>query len=412
MLLNQTAQGDTLQVDTLNTQVTQTDTIVKPISPLDTAKITFDFKDADVRDVLRAIGIQAGVNIVVDKSVEGTITVHLENIQLEQGLKVMLEASGFSLEKEEGYYLVKKLAMKQKKEIFATSDHLTLNIENVPITELIREIANQSKINIVTDQTVSGEISGILYEVPLEKGLATLLSANGFILRKSGGIYEVTRASGPPGRRKGLSVTVDNERLVSLDVSDADIGDVLDEISAQADLSVVQYGQVQGPVNTRMNKVPLDAALALLFQGTNFTYRKVGDIYLVGDKNLTSPAASALTSSKLIPLSYIKADLVPQFLPRMIPPENVKVVKEQNAILVFGTEDMINLTEDFINTIDLESPQVLIEAMIVEYSKSAMREIGFRGIYSRPDSANKLFPQLSYTTSGADLNDILDKISE
>ena len=77
---------------------------------IDTTNITFDFKDADVRDVLRAIGIQAGVNIVVDQTVEGNITVHLENVGLEDGLRMMLEANGFSLEKEVDYYLVKKLA--------------------------------------------------------------------------------------------------------------------------------------------------------------------------------------------------------------------------------------------------------------------------------------------------------------
>ncbi len=379
---------------------------------VDTAKITFDFKEADVRDVLRAIGIQAGVNIVVDKDVQGKITVHLEKVPLEQGLKMMLEANGFSLERKENYYLVKKRVKECLKEIKVSDGKLSLNVKNVPVDELLRDVASQSKLNIVADQTVSGEISGILYDVPLEKGLSTLLSANGFILKKSGGIYEVSRAGGKPGRRKGLSVSVTSEKLVSLDVSDADIGDILDEISRQANLNVVRYGEVRGAVNAKLNNVALDDALSILFQGTNFTFRKLDDIYLVGDKSLTSPAAAALTSSKLIPLRYIKADIVPQFLPKMIPAENVKVVKEQNAILVFGTEDLINQAENFIKTIDLSSPQVLIEAVIVEYSKSAITELGLHGLYTRPDTINRLFPHLTYSASSDDLNDILDKIGK
>ena len=134
---------------------------------------------------------------------------------------------------------------------------------------------------------------------------------------------------------------MDNGFLVSLNVSDADIGDVLDEISHQANLSIIRYGDVRGAINAKMANVPLEDALSLLFQGTNFTFRKQDDIYLVGEKSLTSPAAAALTSSQLIPLRYIKADIVPQFLPAMIPAANVKVVKEQNAILIFGTEDLI-----------------------------------------------------------------------
>ena len=379
---------------------------------IDTSKITFDFIDADVRDVLRAIGIQSGVNIVVDKSVEGTITVHLEKVSLTEGLNMMLKANGYTLEQRENYFFVKKMEKERRKDITATAKRITLDVKNIPADELIRDIATQSKINIVADQTVTGDITGILYDVPLERGLSSLLSANGFILKKSGGIYEVTKAGGQPGRRKGLSVTVDSELLVSLNISDADIGDVLDEISHQANLSVVRYGDVRGAINAKMDNVPLEEALSLLFQGTNFTFRKQDDIYLVGEKSLTSPAAAALTSSQLIPLKYIKADIVPQFLPAMIPAANVKVVKEQNAILVFGTEDLISHAEEFVKTIDLPSPQVQIEAVIVEFSKSASKEIGLSGLYSRPDSINRLFPRLTYSASGDDLNDVLEKIGE
>lgn len=381
-------------------------------APVDTSKITFDFIDADIRDVLRAIGVQAGVNFIVDKDVQGNITVHLEKVGLEEGLRMTLQANGFSLEKRDNYFLVKKMEKEQIKDITATQDRITLNVKNVPVDELLRDIAEQSKLNIISDQTVTGDISGILYDVPIDKGLSSLLSAHGFILKRSAGIYEVTKAGGQPGRRKGLSVTVDDEQLVSLNVSDGDIGDILDEISHQAGLSVVRYGEVRGSVNAKMDKVPLENALSLLFQGTSFTYRRVDDIYLVGDKSLASPAAAALTSTKLIPLKHIKADIVPQFLPQTIPAENVKVVKEQNAILMFGTEDLISQAENFISTIDLPSPQVLIEAVIVEFSKSAITEIGFRGLFSRPDSVNRLFPQLTYSASGDDLNDILDKIGE
>lgn len=381
-------------------------------SEIDTSRVTFDFEDADIKDVLRALGIQAGINIIVDKSVEGKITVHLENINLDEGLEMMLQANGFELERRENYYFVKKMEKERKKSISVSDNRISLDIKNVPVDELIRDIASQGEINIVADQTVTGDISGILHNVPLEKGLSSLLSANGFMLKKSAGIYEVTKAGGQPGRRKGLSVTVSNERMVSLDVSDADIGDILDEISVQAELSVVRYGDVRGAVNAKLENVPLDEVFSLLFQGTNFTFRKVDGIYLVGDKSLTSPAAAALTSSRLIPLRYIKADLVPQFLPKTIPPENVKVVKEQNAILLFGTEDLISQAEDFIKTIDLPSPQVLIEAVIVEYSKGVSRELGFRGLFSKPDSVKTLFPELKYSASGGELNEILDRVSD
>lgn len=379
---------------------------------LDTTRITFDFKDADVRDVLRTIGVQCGINIVVDKDVQGKITVHLENVVVEEGLSMMLVANGFSLEKRENYYFVRKGEKERKKEITASKDRLTLDVKNIPIDELIRDISSQSKINFVTDQTVQGEINGLLYDVPLERGLATLLSANGFILRKSGTIYEITKAGGQPGRRKGLSVTVDTAKYVTLNVSDADIGDILDEIAGQAGLNIVRYGDVRGVVNAKLDRVQLDEALGLIFQGTNYIYRKTDGIYLIGDKSLTSPAASALTSTELISLKFIKADVVPALLPPTIPAANIKVVKEQNAIMIFGTEDLIRQTKQFISSIDLISPQILIEAVVVEFSRSALREIGFSGGYVRPDTTRRLFPRLSVGTKGDDINKVVQDLGD
>lgn len=379
---------------------------------IDTSKITFDFKEVDVREMLRAISIQTGVNIIVDKNVQGKITAHLEKIGLAGGLQSLLQANGFTMEQQDNYFLVKPLEKERRKDITATLDRLTLDVKNIPIDELLRSIAGQTRLNIVADQTVTGEISGILYDVPLERGLASLLSANGYILKKSAGIYEVTKAGGQPGRRKGLSVTVDKDRLVTLNVSDADLGDILDDISAQADLNVVRYGDIRGAVNAKIDKVPLENAFSLLFQGTNFTYRQLDGIYLIGDKSVSSPAAAALTSSKLISLKHIKADQVPQFLPQGMGGENLKIVKEQNALLVFGTEDIIARLENFIKTIDLPTPQVIIEAMIVEYSKAASRELGFRGLYSRSDTTSRLFPRLTYAASGSELNEILNRIGE
>ncbi len=56
-------------------------------------------------DVLRAIGIQSAVNIVVDKNFEGSITVYLGKVTSEQGLKKLLEANGFLRRKKRIIFL-------------------------------------------------------------------------------------------------------------------------------------------------------------------------------------------------------------------------------------------------------------------------------------------------------------------
>ena len=52
--------------------------------------VSFDFKDADVRDVLRILSDISGFNMVVAKNVEGSVTLKLNNIPWDQALDIVL----------------------------------------------------------------------------------------------------------------------------------------------------------------------------------------------------------------------------------------------------------------------------------------------------------------------------------
>ncbi len=58
--------------------------------------VSFDFKDADIRDVLRILADVSGFNFVVSKDVKekGTVTLKLSNVPWDQALDVVLEDSG------------------------------------------------------------------------------------------------------------------------------------------------------------------------------------------------------------------------------------------------------------------------------------------------------------------------------
>ena len=56
--------------------------------------VSFDFKDADVRDVLRILSDISGFNMVIAKNVEGSVTLKLNNIPWDQALDLVLEDAG------------------------------------------------------------------------------------------------------------------------------------------------------------------------------------------------------------------------------------------------------------------------------------------------------------------------------
>jgi type IV pilus assembly protein PilQ len=62
--------------------------------------VSVDFKDADIRQVLRIISLKSGVDIVAGPDVEGLVTIKLTDVPWEQALGIILRTYGFTYERE------------------------------------------------------------------------------------------------------------------------------------------------------------------------------------------------------------------------------------------------------------------------------------------------------------------------
>ncbi|MBI3306218.1 MAG: secretin and TonB N-terminal domain-containing protein [Candidatus Omnitrophica bacterium] len=67
----------------------------------DPNNITLDFKDADIKTVLRVMSLKSRVNIVAGPEVRGTITIRLEDVPWEKALEVVLRTYGYVYERDE-----------------------------------------------------------------------------------------------------------------------------------------------------------------------------------------------------------------------------------------------------------------------------------------------------------------------
>ena len=69
-------------------------------------RVLLSFKDADIKDVLQALSIKAGVNIVIDEGVSKKITLVLNNVTAKEALEMITKASGLAYEKWNNGYIV------------------------------------------------------------------------------------------------------------------------------------------------------------------------------------------------------------------------------------------------------------------------------------------------------------------
>lgn len=78
-------------------------------APSVVTKISMDFENAALKDVLKAFSRQSGINFISSNIIEGkVVTVYLNNVTTEEALYAILEANGLAYEKEAGnVYLIK-----------------------------------------------------------------------------------------------------------------------------------------------------------------------------------------------------------------------------------------------------------------------------------------------------------------
>lgn len=402
----------------------------------DTVKLqtmSLDVKDTDIKDVIRMISKGYGLNIILDREVTGKVTLHLTDAPIIEGLTTLAESNGWELAKEGRVYRIRKPVAEKKFSIRYSRGKLTVDIQNIDVIDFIKEISSKTAMSIVPDSKIKGKVSGKLYNVPLEDGLKALLEGSGFKVTKRKNIYRVSQEELTTGgifdkaakRRisrkagKGVFYVECSKDYLTIDVLNGNLQDVINAISEQGEIEIIIYGRLSGEVNARLNNIPLTKGLALLLGGTKFTFVQKDNVILIGDRNTATPSGKALSKSELIHLKHIKADEVPKILPKNIPAHNVKVIKEQNALLVSGTSEDIVKIREFLETIDIPIPQVVIDVVVVEYSRDVDKDFGFEfeGNFNETEEQKTTgsnffsFPELVVKRKGKRAKDVLKALT-
>jgi type IV pilus assembly protein PilQ len=394
--------------------------------------LSLDVKETDIGDAIRMISKGYGLNIILDREVTGKITLHLTDVPILEGLNTLAKSNNWELVKEGSVFRIRKPVEKESAIIRFSKDKLTVDVQNMDVLDFIKEISSKTAVSIVADNSLSGKVNGKLYDVSLDDGIKAILSGSGFGVSKKRNIYYVTqgttstpqtpsydRMRRPQSQGNKNTIECVDGRL-TIDVVDGPLAEVMNTISEQCNVQMVTYEKLAGEVDAKLNNIPLTEALALLLGGTRFTFVQRDSVILIGDRNSATPSGQTLSKSEMIHLKHIKADDVPQILPKNIPINNVKVIKEQNALLISGTSEDIVQTMEFLETVDIPTPQVVIDVLVVEYTRNNSKDFGWgfgwggrKNTTGTTDQVSDFgsFPELQATTTKASLIETFSNIS-
>lgn len=180
-------------------------------------------------------------------------------------------------------------------------------------------------------------------------------------------------------------------RKISLDFVNADIHSIFRLISSVSRLNIVAGDDVKGNVTVRLEDVPWDQALAAILQAKGLGSQRYGNIVRVAPLETIKAEQQAKLEAKraqeelkdlnmmVIPLNYATASGIVAQLKMMVTAKgSVEVDSRTNQLIVRETDDRLAQVRELVRQLDMSTPQVLIEARVVEASSSFSRALGIQ----------------------------------
>ncbi len=131
-----TAQGDYEQVayqsdNLFSVEIKESEKREGPLPPLDADKVytgerlTLNFQDIETRAVLQLLADISGLNIVVSDTVQGNVTLRLQNVPWDQALDIILRTKGLDMRQYDNVVIVapaEEIAARERQELAARQE--------------------------------------------------------------------------------------------------------------------------------------------------------------------------------------------------------------------------------------------------------------------------------------------------
>jgi len=176
-----------------------------------------------------------------------------------------------------------------------------------------------------------------------------------------------------------------HEGNVSLDFRDADISNVLKILSYKSGVNIVVGPEVTGLVTIQLNDVPWKQALEVVLETYGYAYEQKGNIITATTvENLKQRRENAVIlaeqeplETKTFVLNFGRASEIISSIEKMRSERgSVNYDERTNTLIITDIAKRIDLMEGVIKKLDRTTPQVLIEAKIVETSFDNEENLG------------------------------------
>lgn len=278
-------------------------------------------------------------------------------------------------------------------------------------TKPTKDVRIHIKLNTPVEYKVSEDGHNINIDFPITKA----------IMSKSKKSGEVTK-TGYAGEEGGDSIWSSSSlsdiypnKKVSLNFVDTDISDVFIILADVSNLNIITTDDVSGKLSMRLIDVPWHQAFDIILKAKNLDKVHEGNVIRVASIDTIKREKDAKLAAKkaqekledlqteYIRISYDEATKLEKQIKTLLTDRgSVTSHEPTNTLIIKDVQSAIDEVKDFIVRVDIQTPQVLIEARIVEAESSFARDLGIQwGVNQVKQGTNNSSHRVMYSsTSG------------
>jgi type IV pilus assembly protein PilQ len=404
-------------------------------------KVELSVNGSSIQEFIRGIAITNNVNVSVDPTLSMKIYNNFTNVTVSDVFLFLCKKYDLDItfignimsfttlpqvKPEPVKYVAKELKIKYDN----TLDLITFDFSNDSIAQIARALTVATKKNVVFAPELNGKvISGYIENLPFSKAMEKLAFANDlsvtlnddvYLLEKKETAAKANKPADGGGMKLGNGSTIkvpeglilkrdgDSQYLLA-DAVNVPISDILSYAFKEMNLPYFLFSDIKGNATLRVSNVSFPDFLKLLLNGTDYTFKKQDDIYLLGDRNI-----EGLRITKVIAMKHRAVSKVIDF----IPPElkkgvEIKTFGDLNSLILSGSQIRIEEIESFLFDIDKVVPVITIEVLVVDVRDTKTLATGLSaGLGTAPvNTSGTLMPGIDMTFSSTSINNLLSGLN-
>lgn len=381
-----------------------------------------------IQEFLRNIANLNELNLHINPDIEGTITNNFTDVPASDVLIFICKEYELDIDVSGNIISIFKYIPPKEPEIIyplnITYDSLnyliTIDLKNDSLFRIGKELTKLTGINIIVSPEVADRlVSCYIQEAPLNDLLEEMGYANNLKITNKGDFYLIEDEAAPAvgtnqrGSQSGQKSTngsgsfyfqAEGKNNIRIDATNTPIQDIINDVSRSLSINYFILDDISESTTLNLTGVSYDELLENLLNGSNYTFVKDQDIYIIGER-----LTENLRITKLIQLVNRSVEKISEYIPQNLV-ENVEIQEfpELNSLILSGSRLNITEIEGFIKDIDKVVPVILIEVIIVSYQKGFTVSTGVSaGLAEAPVQTSGSVVPIDITLGSSSINSIL-----